>query len=200
MKNGAIFKFFILSLLSIILFSCGEDDSNPKSEFGIFKVIDNKVVEMDGEISSSTLNDFNELIEFFPNINLINITEVPGSSDDEINLKVSKKVHQQNIAIHLEDNGLIASGGVDFFLSGTTRTSGNNTMIGVHSWSDGTNEASDFPIGHSSHRPYIEYYKSVGFDQNEAEAFYFYTIHAAPASSIHYMSMEEIEQYKILKP
>lgn len=46
-----------------------------------------------------------------------------------------------DIAIHLVDNGVIASGGTDFFLAGTTRRIGDDTKIGVHSWSDDSNEA-----------------------------------------------------------
>ena len=201
MKRSTILKPLTVILLLLLFFACGDDDnSTSRSSFGVFKVIDDNTVEMNGEIGSSTFNDFNELIELYPNVNRINMKEVPGSFDDQINLQVSTKVHQQNIATHLSDDGLIASGGVDFFLAGTTRTKGNNTMIGVHSWSDGTNEATDFPQGHANHQPYIDYYTSVGFTQTEAEAFYYFTINSASAASIHYMTEAEIEEFKILKP
>ncbi len=200
MKNNTILKSLTIAFLCISLISCGDDDINPEIEFGIFKVIDDRTVEMNGEITSSTLDDFNELIESYPNINKINIDEVPGSNDDDINLEVSAIVNQNDIATHLLSGGLIASGGVDFFLAGTTRTKGSNTMIGVHSWSDGRNEATDFPQGDVNHQPYIDYYKSIGFTQAEAESFYYFTINAAPSASIYYMTEEEIEQYKVLKP
>ena len=154
---------------------------------------------MNGEINSSTLKDFNRLLDNYPNLKLINMKEVPGSLDDEINLQVALKVHNNNIATHLLDNSLIASGGVDFFLAGIRRTKGENTMIGVHSWSDGSNEATAFPEGHEFHLPYINFYKNVGFSQEDAEAFYYFTINAASADDIHYMTEEEIGQYKILK-
>ena len=61
------------------------------------------------------------------------------------------------------DNGLIASGGVDFFLAEIKRTRDSNTQIGVHAWSAGNNvSATDFPVGHANHLPYINYYKSIG--------------------------------------
>lgn len=196
--------FRLLSFISVAVFTffaCGNDeDAQLETSFGIFKVIDDHTVEMNGDINSSTLDDFNELIASYPNIDLINISEVPGSADDEVNLLVSRKVHQQNIATHLMDNGLIASGGVDFFLAGTTRTKGTTTMIGVHAWSDGTSEATDYPQGDPEHQPYIDYYTSIGFNQAEAEAFYYFTINAAPSASIHYMTDAEIEQYNVLKP
>lgn len=163
MKNSTTFKALTIVFLFISLISCKDDDYNFLSVYGIFKVIDDSTVEMNGEISSSTLDDFNELIESYPNIDKIYIDEVPGSSNDEVNLAVSAEVNQHNIATHLMSDGLIASGGVDFFLAGTSRTRGDNTMIGVHSWSDGTKEATDFPHGDVNHQSYIDYYKSVGF-------------------------------------
>ena len=197
MGNNNILKAVLVCFVSISIMACSDDDL---SSFGIFKVIDDNTVEMNGEIGRKTLDDFNELIEAHPNISLINMKEVPGSSDDEVNLQVSAVVHQRNIATHLMTDGLIASGGVDFFLAGVTRTKGDNTMIGVHSWSDGTNEATDYPVGDANHQPYIDYYVSVGFTQTAAEDFYYFTINAAAASSIHYMTDEEIETYNILKP
>lgn len=204
MSNGISFKALIFPLVFLsccfLFTSCSktDDDSSDKTTFGIFKVINDTTIEMDGEITSATLDDFNELIESYPNVNKINMIEVPGSSDDEVNLEVSRKVHEKNIAIHLVDDGLIASGGVDFFLAGTTRTKGTNTQIGVHSWSDGEQDATDFAEGHANHLPYINYYVSIGFSQTDAESFYYFTINAASADSIHWMTESEIAQYKIL--
>lgn len=192
-RQSFLWSLFLVSCF--LLSSCFEvtDDT-----FGIFTVLDADVAEMNGVIGSSALVDYEEMLTTYPDINTINMREVDGSSDDEINLLVSKKVHDDNMAIHLMDNGLIASGGVDFFLAGTNRTMGSNTQIGVHSWSDGTNEATDFPVGHENHLPYIQYYQSIGFSQSEAEDFYYFTINAAEASSIHWMTTAEIEEYNIL--
>ncbi len=94
-----------------------------KRQFGIFKVLkDNKTVEMDGDIRTKTLQDFSELQGMYPNIKTINIKNCGGSLDDTANLKMSLKVHQSGINIHLMDNAEIASGGVDFFLAGVKRT------------------------------------------------------------------------------
>ena len=112
-------------------------------------------------------------------------------------------MHQRGTNIHLLDDGLIASGGTDFFLAGARRTKGTNTRIGVHSWAgeddDGNSvTATDFPEGHEYHLPYIEYYVSVGFSQQEAEDFYYFTINAASADDIHWMTDQEIAQYGLL--
>ncbi|MFY0630473.1 MAG: hypothetical protein JXR05_08835 [Flavobacteriaceae bacterium] len=190
-------------LVATIFMSCStnDDDLNQTSErqFGIFKVLsDDTTIEMDGTINSSSLVNFNRLAEVYPNINKINIKNCDGSSDDNVNLQVSAKVHQKGMNIHLMDNGEIASGGVDFFIAGRQRTKGNNTRIGVHSWAGGGSTATDFPVGHANHLPYINYYVSVGFTQQQSEAFYYFTINAAPASSIHWMTDAEIAQYNLI--
>lgn len=192
---------FTILLASTLLFSCNKDDdaSNSGRTFGIFKVLNGDLtVEMDGTISSSSLADFNSLEAAFPNVNKINIKDCDGSSDDQINLQLSTKVHQEGINIHLMDNAEIASGGVDFFLAGVQRTRGTNTKIGVHSWAGDNVTATDFPVGHANHLPYINYYVSVGFTQQQAEDFYYFTINAATADDIHWMTEAEITQYNML--
>ncbi len=179
--------------------NCSKTQNDFRRKFGIFKVLeDNTTIEMNGEIRRATLKHFNKLEMRFPNINKINIRECGGSLDDETNFELSKKVHEKGIQIHLLDNGLIASGGVDFFIAGTKRSKGKNCQIGVHAWSGNNETATDFPAGHANHLPYINYYVSVGFSQEEAEDFYYFTINSAPADSIHWMTEEEIEKYHLI--
>lgn len=189
----------VLTMFLLLSLTACEKENNTPNRFGIFTVLeDSTTIEMNGVINRKSLDNFNELVDHYPNVNQINIKECEGSSDDEVNLKLAKKVYQRQMGTHILDDGLIASGGTDFFLAGKTRTKGDNTKIGVHAWAGLLVEATDFPEGHENHLPYIEYYVSVGFSQEEAEDFYYYTIHAAPADSIHWMTDEEIEQYNML--
>ncbi len=194
--------FLIFLALNLLFVSCSKDDEafDPnKKQFGIFKVLDDKTtVEMNGVIGSASLSNFNNLLKAYPNIKKINIKNGPGSKDDEINLKLSLKVHQKGINIHLLDNTEIASGAVDFFLAGVKRTRGKNTKIGVHSWGTDQEKATDFPKGHKYHLPYINYYTNVGFTQKQAEDFYYFTIYAASPDGIHWMTEQEIVKYNML--
>lgn len=195
MKN----KLSFLALIILLSFSaCSEKDST-KTQYGIFKIIDDNTTEMNGTIGNSTLDNFEDMIEDYPNLNIINISVVPGSKDDKTNLKVSKKIYDRNMTLHILDNGFVASGGTDFFLAGNKRSIGANALIGVHSWSDGTNEATSFPVGHANHQPYIDYYQSIGFSQSDAESFYYFTINTASSADTHWMTNEEIEEFNILK-
>ena len=198
MKDSLIkYGTFFILLCAISLTSCKKEDDR---KFGIFTVqSDNVTIEMNGEINKNSKKSFDDLIDNYPNITTINIVNCDGSSDDEVNLALSKDVHTKGINTHLLDNASIASGGVDFFLAGVKRSRDNNTQIGVHSWSDGNNTATDYAVGHANHLPYIQYYKDIGFSQQEAEDFYYFTINAAPANSIHWMTESEITQYKMLK-
>lgn len=200
-------KILLLCMVAVMTLSvgCRKDTTklqttHPNRQFGIFSVLtDDTTIELNGEISSRALSDFNRLLAAYPKVAKIQIKNCGGSSDDTVNLQLSAKVHQKGMNIHLLDNGEIASGGVDFFVAGIKRTQGSNTKIGVHSWSDGTNQATDFPVGHANHLPYIRYYVSVGFTQQQAERFYYFTINAAPASAIHWMTAAEIKQYGLIK-
>lgn len=202
MKKAYTFLLVLFTAIGVFSYtSCSKDSTvNNNRQFGIFKVLDgDTTVEMNGVIGSTSLSDFNSLEASFLNIKKINILSCDGSSDDTINLQLSLKIHQKKLNVHLMDNGAIASGGVDFFLAGIQRTKGINTKIGVHSWSDGGSvQATDFPVGHANHLSYINYYISVGFTQQQAEDFYYFTINAASAESIHWMTDKEIKEHNLL--
>lgn len=205
MKKELLFKVLLGLFFSygLLLTSCTDDESASGTQFGIFEVVDDTTVELDGVINSASLNNFNDLLAAYPGISTINIVNCDGSEDDETNLQLSALVHQRGTDIHILENGIIASGGTDFFLAGTKRTKGANTQIGVHSWGGEDDDgnavsATDFPEGHEYHLPYIEYYMAVGFTQQEAEDFYYFTINAASADDIHWMTDQEIEQYGML--
>lgn len=208
-----LFKFshILLVALATSLAACGGDSSHSQfqssqpsnqvqEKAGIFSVQkDSVTVVMNGVINSNSLANFQKLLAKYPNISTINIKNCDGSSDDETNLKLSKLVFDKSINTHIMDNGIVASGGTDFFLAGMKRTKGKNTRIGVHAWADGSGKtAKDYPRGDQNHEPYIIYYQSIGMTRKEAEDFYYFTINAATASKIHWMTDAEIKKYKML--
>ena len=197
-----------LNQISLVLFLCGslvffnacKKDEVSSNDFGIFFSQDGTTAIMNGEITSNTPQHWDNYVASFPSTNKIIMKNCPGSFDDVANLKAARKVKTQNVAIHLPADAEIASGAVDFFFAGASRTREAGSKIGVHSWSDGSKEATDFAVGHSNHQPYIDYYIEMGLSQEEAESFYYFTINAAPAADVHWMTEAEIAQYKLLKP
>ncbi len=188
-------KIIVILLLTVFFTSCKVQ----QKQFGVFRVLDDRTtVEMDGEVGRSTFKKFNRLLSHYPNITQLNIKNCDGSDDDDVNIQLAQKVHQMGINTHLMDNGIIASGGTDLFLAGIKRTKGKNTIIGVHSWGGDDIKATDFPVGDENHKFYIDYYVSIGFTQQQAEDFYYFTINSAPADDMHDMTEEEIVKYKLI--
>jgi hypothetical protein len=158
-----------------------------------FKV-ENDVAYMNGEINSKTLEQFESMMAANPGITTIVECSVPGSLDDDTMIPLSYRVRELGLNTHLTATSEIASGGVDFFLAGVNRTMVPGAQVGVHSWSDGTRDAIDYPRDapeHEANRAYIE--QMLGDD-----GFYWFTIQAAPAADIHWMTPSEISQYGLL--
>jgi hypothetical protein len=149
---------------------------------------------MQGDINSKTLAQFEDVIAENPNIKTLVELDVPGSLDDDTMIALAYRVRELGLNTHLTATSEIYSGGVDLFLAGVNRTMESGAKIGVHSWSDGSNEATDYPRDapeHEQNRLYIE--RMLGDD-----AFYWFTIYAAPADDIYVMTDAEIRQYGLL--
>ena len=149
---------------------------------------------MSGEINSQTLKQFEQIYRENPRITTLVELDVPGSLDDDTMIPLAYRVRELGLNTHLRASSRIYSGGVDLFLAGTKRTMEKGAVIGVHSWSDGVRDASDFPRDapeHEQNRKYIE-------DMLGSDDFYWFTIYAAPADGIHTMSDNEIVRYRLL--
>lgn len=154
-----------------------------------------------GVIDSSTPTVVQDLIDNHPNVTTIIMHSCPGSADDTANLQASQLIYNKGYKMYLPVGGFIASGGTDMFLAGSTRVIDvTPDAVGVHSWSEDENgnvTATDYPVGHIKHQPYIDYYVSIGFTQEEAEAFYYFTINSSPFTSVHWMTQAELNLYKV---
>ncbi|MCL3781023.1 hypothetical protein EMN47_11570 [Prolixibacteraceae bacterium JC049] len=157
--------------------------------------IKNGIAYMQGVICSSTPAKVLQLVFEHPEVKTIEMLHVPGSIDDVSNLRASLYIKRFGLNTQLNAQSVIASGGTDFFLAGTKRTVAKGAKIGVHSWGGGAKKATDLPKNHKEHRKYLNYYKQVDIPAD----FYWFTLKAAPAESIHNMTEEELVKYKIRK-
>ena len=153
--------------------------------------IEGEVARMTGVIGPTTPRRVLELAVFHPAVKTIELVQVPGSMDDEANLLAARFVRRAGLATRVADGGSIASGGVDFFLAGTERSLGEGSRVGVHSWGSGDYSAIDIPRDHPAHDLYLDYYRSVDI----ADDFYWFTLEAAPAEDIHWMTASEVERF-----
>lgn len=149
---------------------------------------------MSGEINSKTYDQFIEVVDANPSISTIVEEIVPGSLDDDTMIKLAYEVRRRGLNTRLLATSAIDSGGVDLFLAGVERTMQDGAHIGVHSWSDGFKDAVEYPRDapeHEANRKYIE-------DMLGADAFYWFTIEAAPADDIYEMTNAEIVEFGLL--
>lgn len=157
--------------------------------------IKNNTAYMSGVIDSTTPKVLKDLLEGNPKIDTIVMVDVEGSIDDESNIKASYYLHDNKINTHVPQDGVIASGGVDFFLAGNIRTIESGAKLGVHSWADNDGTTGNqLSKDHPNHDMYLQYYKYIGIPKE----FYWFTLNAAPAEQIYYMTENEMQKYGVL--
>ena len=162
----------------------------PMTEFRV----DGTRLYMQGAINSQTLKQFEDVYAKHPDIKTLVELDVPGSLDDDTMIALAYRVRELGLNTHLEASSLIQSGGGDLFLAGVRRTMEPGAKIGVHSWSDGARDAKDYPRDapeHEQNRLYIEHVLGD-------ESFYWFTIYAASADGMHFMTSSEIKKYGLL--
>jgi len=149
---------------------------------------------MHNEINSKTYDQFVSIHKANPNITTLVEHTVGGSLDDDTMIKLAYYVREQGLNTELVSDSEIYSGGVDLFLAGVQRTMERGAVVGVHSWSDGSKNAAEYPKDapeHEQNRKYIE--DMLGDDE-----FYWFTIYAAPADGIYKMTDAEMTQFGLL--
>ena len=160
-----------------------------------FEAIGARAAIMSGFINGRTPARLRSLLEERPALELIVMPFVPGSANDEANLEAARIVRRAGLATCVPSEGMVASGGVDFFLAGVTRTGGAEARFGVHSWGDGRAlDGSTLPREDPEHRKYLDYYAELGITAE----FYWFTLSAAPPDDIHWMTREELDTYGVL--
>lgn len=156
-------------------------------------------VTMNNEINSKTLGQLKKVFEENPKIDTLVMWNVPGSIDDDANLKTAEWISKKNLTFILNSDSEIASWWTDFFLAWKNRVIYDWAKVWVHSWWTPFDQAKDFPKWHEYHLPYIEYYKKIWMTQKESEDFYYFTINAAPIKDIYWMTNEELIKYWFTK-
>ena len=149
---------------------------------------------MKGVIYAGTLKDIRRAFNQHKEITTLVMEAVPGSMDDETNLLASREIRKRGINTYIPDKGWVASGGTDMFLAGKNRSVHTTARLGVHSWRGEEKTALEYPKNHKEHQKYLQYYKEMNIPGD----FYWYTLQAAPADSIHWMTSDEIRQYKVI--
>lgn len=146
-----------------------------------------------GTTDDRSINVINKLIRENPQVTTLVLKAMPGTKDADINLIIARRIRKAGLNTHLEADSYIASGAVDLFLAGATRTMECGARIGVHSWAMAIYEPEPGKYDRRKSRQ-ENFLRDMGIDP----AFYVFTRDAAPASDIHIMSPDEINQFNLL--
>jgi len=157
-------------------------------------LVEGDTLYLSGEFNSKSLDQFNAVYAKNPGITRIVELQVGGSNDDDTLVALGYLIRELGLNMHLQADSAIYSGGVDLFLAGVERTMEAGAILGVHSWSGDFKDGADYPRGspeHAQGRAYVE-------DMLGDDAFYWFTIYAAPADDIYQMKAAEIEKFGLL--
>lgn len=164
--------------------------------YGSFRVVAPNRAQMIGTTDSFSLDRFHQMMRAYPAIAQIDMIDVAGTIDDEVNLSLARKINILGIATHIPKYGSVRSGGVELFLAGEKRSAHPTANFAVHSWRDEDGmEPHQFARNHPVHKSYIDYYRDVaGMDETQAKAFYWMT-NSAPHDQYIDLSVDDIAKY-----
>ena len=195
-RVGHVRVIAILGLLASVV-SCCNDCKQPAAEGLPYEAatfeIEGEKAFMYGVIDHTTPGVVQALVDEHPEVTRIVMMDVPGSDDDPANLEASRLVREHGLETVVPSNGVIASGGVDFFTAGKFRVVEPCGKLGVHSWDEdgpdgGIILGNEVPRDHEIHTMFLDFYREMGIPED----FYWFTLEAAPPQRIHWMSDEEI--------
>ena len=197
-------KILILPILcSLLFFACGSDDSTDpviaKTVYGQFEVQEDNSIHMDGDITSVTAANLEELIADHSDAKLIIMKNCGGVHLNEATLEAARLVRSSQMDTHLASDGIISRGGLNFFIAGVNRSMDTGGQIGVSSWKDDQgNEATFYDFGDNAHLPYLNFYSEMGFQWLIASDFYYFSIAAADSDNLFFLTDDLIEDYGLL--
>ena len=201
MNTARFQRVVVFGVVVAIQMGCACEKPEPEGlpyEAAVFE-IGGETAFMYGVIDHTTPGVVQALIEDHPEVTRIVMVDVPGSDNDPANLKASRLVREHGLTTVVPSNGVIASGGVDFFTAGRHRVVEPCGKLGVHSWDeDGPGGrivlGNDVPRDHESHAMFLDFYREMEIPED----FYWFTLVVAPPQRIHWMSDEEIMHYGLV--
>ena len=158
-------------------------------------IVQGDTATVNGVLGRTAHRRFKKMLDENPSLSTLILEYVPGSLNDEYNVQTCELLHLNDINTIAKSYSEISSGGVDLLISGVSRTIETGAQIGVHSWSAGNKEGIDYPVDSDEHKIFLDLFEAIEMDT----AFYWYTLRAAPADSMHWMTEEEIEFYNLRK-
>ena len=153
-------------------------------------------VIVNGVTDEDSFDEFKAVLDAHPETTTIVLNKVPGSDDDDTNLRMAEFIRSKGLATHLTSQSVIESGGIELFFGGARRTMERGARIGVHTWTDDDEgyEGRDLPKSHPDHKVYLNAYRELG----APESLYWFILRAAPEDAMYFLNEEEIARFHVL--
>ncbi|MGB7244133.1 MAG: alpha/beta hydrolase [Sulfitobacter sp.] len=178
----------ILSLLCVA--SCDMLDSQP----GLDMEVQGSYLWLNGTVDGGDQWRFRSVIADNPQLSTVALGVIDGSLSENAVIEMGYALRNAGLNTRMTSRSAVYSGGVDLFLAGVRRSVEPGAEVGVHSWANGFKTAREYPKDHRKHVPLRRYIN----DMLGSEAFYWFTLDAAPHRSIHLMTRAELLRYRLI--
>lgn len=172
-----------------------EAESGAIAAYGPFRVLGDGRAALVGVTDSYSPAAFDLMLAEHPQIDTIEFIECPGTFDDRANLQLGRMIRARGILAVVPEGGSVRSGAVELFLAGASRQIADGAEFAVHAWLDDRGlSAWDYAADSPEHRKYLDYYREMGMDGEEAMRFYAMT-NSVPFESALWLSGEEMRSW-----
>lgn len=192
-------KMSCLWLFAVLLLggcaSSSEPPVEPESTRALSIEVEDNYAYLFGVLDSNLVSTLSGMIEQHPNVTDLVLVDVPGSVDQQATMEAARLIRRLGLNTHIASTGYVLSGGVDLFLGGVNRTIGPGAGVGVHAWTDGSETtAEELNIADPIHAVYVNFYLAMGI----TERFYWFSLDAAPADRVYFLSPEEVYDFELV--
>jgi hypothetical protein len=197
-RSVASLSRFLYLIIALFLTACSGMEANKKANAD---VSDSLVIDVEGNsaylsgvLGSDLVKQLSDMVRKNPNVTDLVLVDVPGSVDQEATMEGARLIRRLGLNTSIAQTGYVLSGGVDLFLGGVTRSIGAGAGVGVHAWSDGTRiKATNLNVSDPVHAAYVNFYLEMGVP----ERFYWFSLDAAPADRVYFLSPEEVYDFQL---
>lgn len=156
--------------------------------------VDGPVMYLSGVITTLTPANVEAALAANPQVTTVVPVDMDGSLDEAADHRIGYFIRGHGLNTHLAARSEIYSGAVSVFLGGNRRTIERGAVVGVHSWADGFGEGSSYSQDAWEHEAGVTYAR----DMLGSDAFYWFTLQAAPSDGIHVMTDAEIARFGLV--
>lgn len=190
MKLAHVIVIAAMLIIGVLTF---RDMTKPYEHSLTFEVQGDSAIVRGGTDSRSH-NLVKDFVRENPEVKTLILQDMPGTQDMDTNRRVVLDIRAAGLATHVPSDGYIASGAVDWFISGSPRTIDCGARIGVHSWGTKTGERGDKTLYDSQLRTQRYFLNKMNVDPD----FYQFTRGAAGPNEIHWLTVEEMLRYRLI--